>query len=86
MQRSAISEYSSKSLMLYFLILALVSATFATHILPVHWMVSGAVQYLFFFIALKQVCKECIRYCIDNKGGVCCGYVCPLYILDRRTF
>lgn len=53
MQKTAISEYSSKSLMLYFLILALVSATFATHILPVHWMVSGAIQYLFFFIALK---------------------------------
>ena len=44
--------------MLYFLILALVSAVFATHILPVQWMVSGAVQYLFFFIALKLLSES----------------------------
>ena len=47
--------------MLYFLILALVSATFATHILPVHWMVSGAIQYLFFFIALKLFSENWIK-------------------------
>ena len=64
--------------MLYFLILALVSATFATHILPVHWMVSGAVQYLFFFIALKQFFEMWIK--LDERRFVKKVFVTALII------
>ena len=78
MQRSAISEYSGRALMLYFLILALVSATFATHTLPVHWMVSGAIQYLFFFITLKQLFEMWVK--LDERRFVKNVFVTALII------
>lgn len=62
MRQSDISYFSSRALMLYFLILALVSATFTSHILPVQWMVSGAVQYLFFFVSIKLFIEGWQKY------------------------
>lgn len=50
-----IADYTTQAIGLYFVVLIIISALYINQVMPLQWMVSGAVQTLFFFLLLPRL-------------------------------
>lgn len=55
LKKPLISDYTTQAIGLYFVVLIIISALYINHVMPVQWIVSGAVQTLFFFLLLPRL-------------------------------